>query len=119
MTTIFDCIAYDYRKVTNESATILRISGTEERAMISEVLEGDAGRKVFGGPLISGPWCSTFKLGAVLVSHDNSAELSEERARTVSVADGDLVKVSEHVYTVRIVRGQWIELELQADGGAR
>ena len=90
--------------------TILNIKGTYYNHAVFSVLKGESARQVFQGPLVEGPWASTFGLCSMLVAHDNSAELAEEASRTIEVQSGDIIKVEGTFYEVEVYRREYIRL---------
>ena len=107
---ISNVLPYDNDRTGYKKETILKIKGTYHKLAVCSVREGEEGRRVFKGPLVEGPWASTFGLSTSIVSHDNSAELDDEASRTIEVESGDLIEVDGTVYEVSVYRKEYIKL---------
>lgn len=88
------------------SVADLQIAGTYYRHKVGVVARGDEGRKVDQGPIVPGPWAYAFGLCTVLSASPI------ERDPIIDVEDGDYLSVDGDEYRVRVIRGQWIELDM-------
>lgn len=80
-----------------------------KRFGIGCIPEGASGRKVYQGPEVAGPWAFTFGLCTVIDNHP--ARRAAERDADVLVQDGTALEIDGTVYTVRVVRREFIELD--------
>ncbi len=84
----------------------LRIAGTYYRHGIGTVRRGEEGRQVSHGPMIPGPWAYAFGLCTVI--SDPPSNIPEY----IDVSDGEFLTIDGDVYLIRVVRREWIELDL-------
>ena len=110
MTTTEIIPSLSYEVGGHDGHTILRIKGTYHRLAPVEIKEGEEGRKVMHGPMVAGPWATTFGLSSVITDYDRSAEIADEKRRTVEVETGSLISLSGVVYRVEVFRKEYIRL---------
>jgi hypothetical protein len=78
---------------------------------VGAIPRGQSGRQVTGGPLVPGPWAFASGRATCLTANRAIAERDAvEEANALHVSDGSKVWIDGVEYTVRIVRGEFIEL---------
>ena len=88
-----------------------------KRFGICLVIEGHEGRQVCQGPMVPGPWASTFGLCTVICS-DTCQNTGAVSARAIEagteeiVEDGDLVRMDGTVYEIGLKRDHGNELRM-------
>lgn len=109
--TVPTCVPY--ADATKGSHTILRIKGTFHRLAICFTPAGEFSRREFQGPVLEGPYASTFGLSTTIHNGSREQKLVErakEDARTVEVETGDLLRIDGITYGVRVYRNEFINL---------
>lgn len=84
--------------------------GYEKFFGVGSVPHGSEGRKVNKGPLVPGPFAYAFGLAVVIHSGSYEAD-NAERAAALRVEDGSRLQIDGVIYVVKVIRGEWIELE--------
>lgn len=94
-----------------EGRVDLQIEGTYRRHAVGAVPRGSEGRQVQDGPMVAGPWAYTYGLSSCLT---DSAAMREKdaarRATDVVVKDGTRLLIDGVLYSVKIIRREFIEL---------
>jgi len=91
------------------------VGPTWKRFGIGGIVKGGKGTKLFGGPMVKGPWAFAFGLGVCIAANremGTGAEMErlEAAGKEHVVEDGDLIRFDKVLYSVRVVRREFIEL---------
>jgi hypothetical protein len=86
-----------YRGGPDDTATVLAFEGRTFH--VGYVPEGEQGRKIYGGPLIPGPWAYVFGLPFAITEQGEPGKQPDE---PVPIYEGALLRVCGQVYRVRI-----------------
>ncbi len=84
----------------------VRIAGTLYRHGIATIRRGDEGRQENDGPMVPGPWAYAFGLCTVI------SDPPSNTPEFIDVRDGEFLTIDGDVYLIRVVRREWIELDL-------
>ena len=96
----------------------LSLAGTYHRFGVGFVDKTTTCRRSHHGPELPGPYAYTYGLSSVISANpemSTGAEIKRNLAAGLEheVKDGDLLRIGDDVFKVRVVRREWIELDLQ------